>query len=226
MKYLLKLVLFLVLAANLVMPLMVWWPLAGASFSLPFTANLYLALFFPLLGLYALNLLWVQFMVGAWRSALGQLFDPAKVLRWHIWEGVVAYVFALLHPMLLFASIKLIGLSYFGVLTSLPELLKLYWATGILAFLLLTLAVLSGLLSQSRFIVRHWKKVHYLTYLVLPLILYHSWQIGSHVQSTMFRYVWYVFVGTYAITAVVRLAHHIKKYKLLRKARSLSNQPQ
>ncbi|HBV33631.1 TPA: hypothetical protein DIC39_01180 [Patescibacteria group bacterium] len=219
MKQLIKIILFLAMVAVMAAPFFYWWPGASTSLNLPFSASLYLALFFPLFGMLALNLLWIQFMVGAWRSMLNSLFDPAKVLRYHIREGIIAYGIALIHPFLLYLSIKVVGLSYFGVLSSLPDSLKLYWSAGILAFLLLTFATLAGLLRKNKFVVRHWKKVHYFTYLALPLILYHSWNIGSHVQSTTYKYFWWVFTISFILTALVRLVHHIKKYHLTRQAK-------
>lgn len=200
-----KFYLFLILALYtlvLVLPGYIWFKASANSLSYQLTQNSILGLLFPLFGLYALSFLWIEFTIGAWRRVLNSIFNPTKLLNFHVAEGVFTFLFALLHPFLLGWSLQLSGINFFRFISNSPNQVKPYLLSGILALLLLTLAVLAGLLRKKIFIVRHWKKVHYLNYLVLPLVLFHSWNLGSHVQSTGYISLWYFFTASYVFTVV------------------------
>ncbi len=190
------LVLFLY-AFVLLAPGVIWWNLSKDAFNGTIDVALFYGLFFPLLGLYALSFLWIEFTLGAWRTVLNKIFNPTKLLAFHVAEGIFTFLFAFLHPLFLFLLIKVSGGGYFQTLTSLSYPLKTYWLIGNAALLLLTVAAVAGIMRRNKFVVKYWKYLHYLNYLVLPFVLIHSWFIGSHVQGSAFEPIWYFFTASY-----------------------------
>lgn len=163
---------------------------------------------FPLFGLYAFFLIWTQIMVGSNMGWLRRLFPG--VLTWHRTEGLVAFVFAMIHPLLLVVGE---GLDrYFSYSFVAPDK-RIYVWLGYVQLILLTVAVLSALLRRQRWWARHWRKVHILNYVVFALVVIHSWNLGSDTRGTLFTYVIYFFVVTYLVSLALRLRRAFKVWQ-------------
>ncbi|MBI4090066.1 MAG: hypothetical protein HY421_01560, partial [Candidatus Kerfeldbacteria bacterium] len=140
---LLRLALLLIWLAVLVMPVYVFFSVRGG---LSFLSGLDFAEFnyalFPLVGLYAFTLLWLQFVIGAARSVLRNVVHPA-IFTWHRRQGILIFLLAWLHPTLRFFGIGLD--QYFKSWGVDPSLVPYLWL-GYLQLFLLTLTASTALL--------------------------------------------------------------------------------
>lgn len=133
--------------------------------------NLYLLA--RLAGLTAFGLMFVQLVTGPLGGIIRRWVGVRWQLRLHIWSGLVAFALAWLHPALLVGA-----LGWQTVLT-----LGGYAIFGKVSLLLLTVGVAAGLARTVPWLVRQWRWVHRLNYLVFVLIYLHSWNLGSDVRS-------------------------------------------
>lgn len=145
---------------------------------------------FPLFGLLGFMLIWSQIMLGAFLQPLTRLFPNA--FRFHIWQGLLAILVIFFHPLFFFHSLS----------PSFPpnpiELLQLvdpsmlpYVLLGETAFYLLLASVAAALLRRWQPIVRFWRYIHMINYIVFFLALVHSWNIGSDLAaSNILRTLW------------------------------------
>lgn len=166
-----------------------WSFLEGASF------NTFAALIFPLFGLYGFTLIWVQIMLGSNMRFWVKIWP--KVLKFHQYEGVAAFILVLIHVSLIIITYgfeKYLGASF------LPENLRIYGILGSLAFLLLVISVNAALFRKTRFLREHWRSLHYLNYSIFFLVLVHSLSLGSDTRPTLLRYLWYFFGLTVGVS--------------------------
>jgi sulfoxide reductase heme-binding subunit YedZ len=149
---------------------------------------------FPLIGLIAFALLWLQFLIGSSMRPLRSLYP--HILKFHRSEGVFILVLIFVHPLLLVSGLGLP--AYIEYLLSAPQQ-TLLMVLGYTAQLLILTTVATALLLRSRLFVRRWRYIHLLNYLAFILVWIHSWFLGSDVQTTNLKYYW-LFV---AVTAVM-----------------------
>jgi glycine/D-amino acid oxidase-like deaminating enzyme/nitrite reductase/ring-hydroxylating ferredoxin subunit/DMSO/TMAO reductase YedYZ heme-binding membrane subunit len=162
-------------------------------------------LLFPLVGLYAFTLLWVQVMLGSSMVLFRKVFPWIE--KFHHAEGVFVLLFALLHPSLLFLGYGPAGyLSYDFVI---PEQ-KLFVYLGQVQLFLMILTVATALLRKSRWLQKKWHYVHFLNYVVFISAWTHSWFLGSDVRTTGLRYVWIFFGLTFLASGIARLVRGIR----------------
>lgn len=165
-----------------------WSVLEGAT-----VKQIWFALF-PLAGLYAFFLVWMQIMLG---SNMDWIRGRASWLySFHKFEGGVALLFALLHPTLLALGLGISEYYKYGFVA--PGKILFIWI-GYLQLFLLICAAGTALLRRIEWLRSRWFLIHQLNYLVFILVWLHSWNLGSDVQTTNLRYVW-IFMG---ITAVL-----------------------
>lgn len=160
---------------------------------------------FPLFGLLAFTMVWYQVLLGSNGWWLYRL--APSLLQFHRAHGVLAFCFALLHPLFLMAAF---GLTTFLQKTFVSDELRIYATIGTIQLTLLTITVLVALLRRTSLLRRHWKKFHILNYAVFILIWIHSWFLGTDVQSTWLRYLWMFFAVTVFVSIVFRVNHLIR----------------
>ncbi len=155
---------------------------------------------FPLFGLYAFFLVWVQVVLGAnmpfWRRSVPGLD------RFHRVEGPFALLFALLHPFLLILAI---GLTRYVAKDFVAPNLKPYILLGQIQLALLVTTAGTALLRRQRWFARVWRRLHYLNYVVFSLVWVHSWFLGSDVQSTPLRWFWLLTLASVVVSVGLRL---------------------
>lgn len=125
-----------------------------------------------LAGLVAFTLIFLQLVIGAWMLKLRPIFG-AGILKLHIRQGLTATVLAFLHPGLY--------LWQFGWQATLN--LGGYYNWGKVGLVILTVTVAAGLLRTAPFLVRHWRWIHRLNYVLLAVVYVHSWNVGSDVRN-------------------------------------------
>lgn len=154
---------------------------------------------FPLVGLLAFSLLWVQLLVGTNRQYLRQVYP--WMMRFHRWQGGFVLLFALLHPTLLLIGV---GTAHYLARDFVaPNLVVWVWV-GYLQLLLLVCTAGSALLLRVPWLRTRWRTVHYANYGVFVLVWSHSWFLGSDVRTTDLRYLWTFFGATVVLSSVFR----------------------
>ncbi len=160
---------------------------------------------FPLVGLYAFFFVWSQVMIGTNRDWLKQYFPG--IMRFHRAEGVFALLFACLHPVLLLIGV---GLTAYFAKTYVPQPLHLYIWLGYVQLTLIIMTAGTALLMRLSFIRKIWRWIHYANYLVFVSVWVHSWFLGSDVQTTNLRYLWFFYGGTFVLTV---FAYSLRSWK-------------
>ena len=136
-------------------------------------------------GLSLFILLFVQIILGAfmkkWEEKMG-----GWVFNFHIFEGRLIYFLAVLHPIffILFNHFVGSGLDVYKAFVNICLLCKYpidyYYTLGRLAFWLLTLAVMAAVFrSKTPWLIKHWRKMHVLNYVVFLLVGAHGFLLGS-----------------------------------------------
>ena len=144
-------------------------------------------------GLLAFTMLGSQIILGSnmkwWIRMVG-----AKAYRYHITEGIVAYLFILLHPLMqVILYFKAEG-PYFGLLAFIFEK-NVFINLGKLAFILLTISIIAAYFRTKPFFRKNWNKLHLLNYFSFFIIAFHSWAIGTDVKT-------YPFVTIYTLMII------------------------
>ena len=171
-------------------------------------------LLFPLVGLYAFFFIWAQLMIGSSMALLRKVYSWTDIF--HHTEGVFALLFALLHPFLLLIGIGLT--SYLRKDFVDPSLVIFVWI-GQIQLVLMLLTVATALLRNVSWLRTRWRLIHRLNYVIFVLVWIHSWFLGSDVQSSNLKYVWFFF----AVTAALATARRYK-YLLPKRAKPAQSQ--
>jgi methionine sulfoxide reductase heme-binding subunit len=154
---------------------------------------------YRMVGLDAMALLSFQTLLGIYLPALSRLFGRS-LFPIHLVAGLLAYLAALTHPVLYWVLTQPGWEAVWVPFVPAGEY-RLYTSLGTIALYLLTLTVAAGLLRR-RF--SRWRLIHWLNYVVFPLVWIKTWQIGSDVQTTPLRYLWLVWGGLFLAGLVYR----------------------
>jgi len=144
-------------------------------------------------GLTIFSLLFFQLILGShmdfWIQKLG-----AWVFKFHIREGVSIYLLVCAHILsfMLFNHFGGKGFDPFYVFTGFcilcPNITELYYTFGRIGFWFVSAAVFAGLFrAATPFMQLHWRKFHYLNYVVFFLIWIHSFGAGSDIGTLPFK---------------------------------------
>lgn len=151
------------------------------------TANL---LLFPLVGLYAFTFVFFQVVFGSSMRLLIRVY-PA-FLSFHRRHGLFTLLFALTHPVM-----RILGISLAAVLKNpafgISHKMSFFYWLGYFQLFLLLLTVIAALLRSRPWLVKYWRKIHYLNYLIFISVWLHSWFLGSDIQTTNFKWLWIFF---------------------------------
>ncbi len=155
---------------------------------------------FPLFGLYAFTLVWIQVMLGSNMDFLRRVYSWIE--RFHRTEGVFVFLFAWTHPMLLLIGVGL--KSYFPPVYVSPRLVPFVYL-GYLQFFLINLTVVTALLRRTAFMKKYWRKLHVINYVTFFSIWTHSWFLGTDVHASSLRYVWVFYILTVVASTLGRI---------------------
>lgn len=160
----------------------------------------FLAVYLParLMALMGLTLMFFQFILSAHLPFIEKWFKRSSLLKTHRGAGKVAYLMVLLHG---------VGMLTFDLISSGEIFLYLENTVGLIALVLLTLAVLAAWffkpLKLSR---KQWRFIHGLTYIVFPMVVWHALALGSTVNSVRsLQILLHVFLGGYVLILGYRL---------------------
>lgn len=134
-----------------------------------------------LAGLVAFTLLVLQVGIGSLMLKLRPIFGSG-IQQLHIVQGTIAFILSWLHPTLMVVGFGLnVVMGFTGFAT---------W--GKWGLFLLNLSVMAGFLRTQPWLMKHWRWVHRLNYLVLTVIYYHSWNLGTDVRTFPMVIIYYL----------------------------------
>lgn len=208
-----KLLAFLVYLLVLLIPWWVFLQNTGTDPDVLFTPQSGMRFF----GLYALSLIWVQIILGSFMKEWIAIFGP-KTLRFHIAEGIFALLLVFTHrAMSLVYEFSLNPMATVGELLidlRIPgyeePLAQPAVFLGTTALYLLILTAVTAYFRHKDFLVRYWRRIHYLNYLIFFLALTHSLTLGSDTRHP-------ALLLLYAIMALVALFAFIRAHLLPKK---------
>jgi len=136
-------------------------------------------------GLAAFTLMFTQILLGAFMEKLTEKLG-AWVFSFHIFEGILIYTLALLHPLIFMAYNHFIGQGWnpYAVFINVCLLCQTatgyYYTLGMISFWLLTVTVFAGFFRASSPWMRlNWRKLHVFNYVVFLIAGLHGFLIGT-----------------------------------------------
>jgi hypothetical protein len=153
---------------------------------------------FPLFGLMAFSFMWVHYVSGYIRD---KWFPGESTKKSFTITSYLVLALIILHPLLLIFQLNADG---FGLP---PESYKNFVGESNVIWVLLGTLGLAGLLS---FELKHWfgkkncwKYIGIVNDVAVLFIAAHSLQLGRHLQSGWFVYIWYFYIVT-IVAAIAR----------------------
>ena len=141
------------------------------------------------LGIIALNLIFIQIVLGAFSKTFAKLLGT-WIYKFHIIEGTFAYILTFLHPIFYLLIIKLSGHGFDPYVAFINACLlcktpyDYYLTIGRISFWLLTIGVFAAIFRKCNgWLLKYWKKLHLLNYLVFISVVVHGFFIGSDFRS-------------------------------------------
>lgn len=211
-----KYLLLAVIAASYV-PLLFFFHLPSYYSPLGSLANSYwLADWARLLGWTGLIMLWWQFVIG-FRGFIPYLIvDAVWVNKQHQKIGKYGTVLIFLHPTLML-------LSYLpNLIAGIEAKFGIYYLMGVTAMSVLLFIWITSAFFRKQLGFRMWKRLHFLAYIILPLVLLHSRNLGSLVKNQQLLDSYWAFLcTTWVLFLVLRILFHFgfgkSKYKITNK---------
>lgn len=206
----------------------------GLLLSIGLSAVIYLPVFKPsfdalsigqYLGFVGIQLIWWQVVLGSRIISRYVSSDLFFIKNIHKYMGRYGFILVMLHPtvLLLTYGTQLIIPSFdfsdqFVVGTTLGRI-------G-LSFLILTWFVSAFLRTKISW--RNWKRIHLVPYIALPILFYHSFLVGTHLQTSVFLKNMIIFlIASFAIVALIRIidwsGEYKQKYSLVKKTNVANN---
>lgn len=121
------------------------------------------------------------------------LGSSKKFLKFHMWNGILAYTFILIHPLLLivYKYLYISKIDPFYVFTDVCLLCDGKYEYlinfGRLAFYFLTIGVLASYFRNiNDWLKINWRKLHILNYFAFYFVSIHSYNIGTDATTKLF----------------------------------------
>ncbi|MBU7004307.1 MAG: ferric reductase-like transmembrane domain-containing protein [Theionarchaea archaeon] len=205
------------LAAIMAVPLAYW--VADLSFDAPWNLQLYAL--GRILALEAFVLFLCQFILSSKIKVLERGMGLDRLLIIHRRLGKIGIFLILLHPFFLFSFTASQGFSGELALRALGLVDAQFSGPRSYGPLTIAIIILSGFILVSGTAILYgkirlgyetWRKIHYLTYALIPLAFAHSTILGSDLQGGILMYYWYGMIIVYLFV----LSHRIWKRSSIR----------
>lgn len=193
-----------IVTAVLLIPAVAWTRESARLYTMDLEgAFLWVYLPARLLALLGLVLMFFQAVLAARFPFMEKLYKRSSLLKTHRTTGKVAYIMILLHG---------IGILAFDLISAGEIYLYTEKTVGLIALILLTFAVLAAwFFKPLKLSLNQWRRIHLLTYIVFPLVIWHALVIGSTVNAVpslrallIVLLAGYILVGLYRILRLVR----------------------
>jgi hypothetical protein len=170
-----------------------------------------LFLWHRIIGLYAFSLIFLQIIVGSGRTLLNRIFPAGSVLRFHMTQGKIAFLLALLHPALLFATyITENNLEY--VYGFMGGEATLYFYLGVTALSAMFVSVFAAIFRAM--IGPKWIILHRINYLIFWLVFFHSFKLGVDVQTPTTNFIYMLYGAIVAMLTARKVFILYQNYRL------------
>lgn len=172
---------------------------------------LYFASFASITGLLGLIMLFWQYVLGVRVVAKFFTNDFVWLNKVHQNIGIWGMLFVFAHPLMALISY---GAYWFQLV--LPEVwtpYDIYIMYGKIAISIVAVIWITSALFRRNISYRWWKRIHFISYLVFPLVYMHSLNVGTTLLSTNLRYFWYLLGAIYPIIVAVSILHHLGFFK-------------
>lgn len=164
-------------------------------------------------GIIGIGLITFQIYLGATR----------KAIKFHMVNGIVAYFFVILHPLLMVAYNYLIYrkidpfLAYVDVCLFCPNKLDFLINLGRIGFWFITVAVIAAKYRNTiDWLKINWRKLHILNYLAFYFISVHTINIGSDSTKPLFM-AYFVFLQLVVIYSIIVRLRRLNPLEYLKK---------
>lgn len=171
--------------------------------------------FFGLSGI--VTLLWM-YLLGI-RAIFGKVIpDLFWINKIHKQLGIYGITILLTHPILLFIFYDDLGINLLSL--KIETEFDRHVLFGKIASSFLVLTWCASIFLRKKLSFRWWKKIHFAGYIVLPLSLIHSIEIGLNLQKSNGLSLYFILIGLIYFFAVIyrilfRLGFFRLKYKVL-----------
>ena len=190
----------IIYAAALILPAIVFFgDRGGTSFLAGADPQSLVLLLIPLFGLYAFTLVTMQVLLSTNLAWLTKLWP--KIIYYHRWQGTVALLIAIFHPLLILIGYGLASYLTFKFVA--PSLIV--WV--VLAELALTTLVFTVVTAHVAWLTRKWpwwRKLHRLNYVIFAALWLHSWFVGTDTRTSLLRTVWLVYLAAVVLSIIGR----------------------
>jgi predicted ferric reductase len=151
-----------------------------------------------LFGMLGVILITWQFLLGI-RGLVSRIIpDLLWINSIHRFIGTYGFLAICLHPLLVTIYYSSVGVNL--LVLKFDDPFNFYKTFGTAAFALLTLTWLLSAFARKRLGFRYWKKLHLLVYIMMPLILIHSLNLGVNVGGKGFLHYYWLFIVAVFIT--------------------------
>lgn len=172
------------------------------------------------LGLTVFTMFFVQIVLGAFIGTVWKKYADS-VRNFHIFEGILAYILAFLHPMLYLLSGYFAGgkfdpyVAFINacLICKTPE--NYYLTIGRISFWLLSISVFAVLFRRATpWLKENWRKFHVLNYLVFLLVGAHGFLLGSDFRvQPFFTFAILAYAIVLGIVVFIELPRLYKNFK-------------
>lgn len=144
------------------------------------------------------------------------LSSSRKLIKYHMLNGILAYFFVFLHPvlMIVYRYILYQKMDPFYVFTDACLLCdgayEYYINFGRIAFYLITIAVIAVKFRYiNNWLKTNWRKLHILNYVAFYFVSIHAYSLGSDSSTKLFIYFFWLAqaIVLYRLTGIIGFSH-------------------
>ena len=141
------------------------------------------------------------------------LSSNRKYIKYHMLNGILAYTFVFIHPVLMVVSNYLFSSNfdpfyvYVDACVMCNGTYEYYVNFGRIAFYSVTIAVIAAKLRNiNTWLKNNWRKLHLLNYIAFYAVSIHAYNIGTDFSKTIFIYLFWIcqLVVLYTLVLKVR----------------------
>ena len=163
----------------------------------------YLSQFLALIGFFFISLLIIS---GDLARLFDSIFGIDKIIKTQRKFSIFTYFIVFSHPLFMILS------NNSAVNYLMPRFGELPFAIGTISLYIFAGIMLSSLLSK-RVSYRMWQYLHVLSYILFIFILYHSLNVGSHVDKLPIKILYYVLGILFVIGIIYRTSYKLQQRK-------------
>jgi predicted ferric reductase len=165
-----------------------------------------------LFGLTGILILTWQYLLGARGIIVKFIPDLIWLNNIHKFFGKYGFLLILMHPILIAAYYMQYQINV--LLFNIESDFDVYVLYGKLAFGILFFIWITSAILREKLKFRKWKRIHFFVYLILPLALLHSYNIGLDLSKPVLRNYWILIAIIYIALAIYRILFSLGYLKL------------